>query len=139
MRSQALTDWSKNDAAEAAQFGKHVPASPWPEHSFFMNPFVFKRGETWYLLAGPIDNSNLSRYHCLRIYTSNNPFHFANHHQAKTQNKRIFVDGGGRPFRDVDGTWYIFHSNSMSGGVWIAPLYWNDGNDHKETSIEIPK
>jgi hypothetical protein len=78
------------------------------------------------LWAGPIDNANLSRYHCLRIYKSDTPFSFANHWEAKEINKRIFVDGGGRPFPKQTGEWFIFHTNNMSGGVWIAPLFWND-------------
>lgn len=126
-RRQALIDWSVTDTTEATGFaGKNIPASPWPEHSFFTNPAVLKRNNTWHLWAGPIDNANLSRYHCLRIYKSDNPFSFSNHWEAKEINKRIFVDGGGRPFQDKEGNWYIFHTNNMSGGVWVAPLYWND-------------
>jgi hypothetical protein len=127
-RQQVLIDWSISDTIESANFlGKNIPASPWPEHSFFTNPVILKRGDDWHLWAGPIDNANLSRYHCLRIYKSDNPFSFANHWEAKEINKRVFVDGGGRPFKDKYGKWFIFHTNSMSGGVWIAPLYWNDG------------
>lgn len=125
-RRHALIDWSESDSIESTLMGNHKPASPWPEHSFFTNPVVFKRNNHWYLWAGPIDNSNLSRYHCLRIYKSDNPFHFENHYKAKNENKRVFVDGGGQPIQDTDGKWYIYHTNSMSGGVWIAPLFWND-------------
>jgi hypothetical protein len=135
-RKQALVDWSLTDTLEAARFGRHIPASPWPEHSFFTNPVVFSRGDTWHLWAGPIDNSNLSRYHCLRIYKSDDPFSFSGHWAAKEINKRVFVDGGGRPFRDQRGNWFIFHTNNMSGGIWVAPLFWNDGKDEKITTMK---
>lgn len=125
-RKQALVDWSEGDQNPLESIDNHKPASPWPEHSFFTNPVVIKRGDKWHLWAGPIDNDNLSRYHCLRIYLSDNPFSFTDHYAAKNMNKRVFVDGGGKPIQDVDGNWYIYHTNSMSGGVWLAPLYWND-------------
>jgi hypothetical protein len=125
-RKHALVDWSKSDPQEATPFGGLSPATPWPEHSFITNPVVFRRGNAWHLWTGPVDNNNLSRYHCLRIYTSDTPFEFGSHWKAKMINKRVFVDGGGKPFQDTDGKWYIFHTNSMSGGVWIAPLYWSD-------------
>ncbi len=137
-RKHALVDWSLTDTVEAANFGRHIPASPWPEHSFFTNPVVFKRGNTWHLWAGPIDNSNLSRYHCLRIYLNDNPFSFSGHWHAKEINKRVFVDGGGRPLRDPNGNWFIFHTNNMSGGVWVAPLFWNDGIHPDDTSLIAP-
>lgn len=127
-RKHALIDWSESDPLEAELLKNHRPASPWPEHSFFTNPVVFKYKDDWHLWAGPIDNSNLSRYHCLRIYISNSPFGFNNHHQAKMVNKRVFVDGGGRPFQNEEGDWFIFHTNSMSGGVWVAPLFWGDAS-----------
>lgn len=125
-RKQVLIDWSESDLQESGLMGNHKPASPWPEHSFFTNPVVFKRKNSWHLWAGPIDNDNLSRYHCLRIYLSDNPFFFGNHYKAKNVNKRVFVDGGGKPIMNTDGNWYIFHTNSMAGGVWVAPLFWND-------------
>ncbi len=125
-RKHALIDWSESDELESKLFGRHKPASPWPEHSFFTNPVVFERNGLWHMWAGPIDNSNLSRYHCLRIYIGNDPFNFEDHSTAKNVNKRVFVDGGGKPIQDQQGNWYIYHTNSMSGGVWVAPLFWND-------------
>lgn len=139
-RRIALLDWSKDDPVEASKFDSSaIPSSPWPEHSFFRYPVVFNRGNTWYMWAGPIDNNNLSRYHCLRIYKSNTPFQFGNHWEALTVNKRIFVDGGAKPIRDKNGKWYIYTTNLYSGGVWLAPLYWNDGLDDKPSSVHIQK
>ncbi len=125
-RKHALIDWSESDLNLSELMSNHKPASPWPEHSFFTNPVVFKRKDRWHLWADPIDNSNQSRYHCLRIYLSDNPFHFEDYYKAKNVNKRIFVDGGGKPLQDLEGNWFIYHTNSMAGGVWVAPLFWND-------------
>lgn len=134
-RQIALKDWSKGDMD--APEGLKAPASPWPEHTFFRYPQVFRRGDTWYLLAGPISNSNLGRYHCSLIFTSQSPFLWTNHNEAFHKNKRLFIDGGGRIFRDNAGKWYVSTGNEMSGGIWIAPLHWNDGNDEKETSVPV--
>lgn len=139
-RKIALPDWRKDDPKEASLFDeKTVPSSPWPEHSFFQFPAVFNRGSIWYMWAGPIDNNNLSRYHALRIFKSDNPYSFGKHWEAVNVNKRIFVDGGAKPIRDTDGKWYIYTTNLHSGGVWLAPLYWNDGMDQEESSVIIPK
>lgn len=131
-RKIALRDWTPGDANA---LNRGVPASPWPEHTFFRYPVVLRRGKVWYLMAGSIDNGNLSRYHCLRIYRSDNPFVWDNHEEALHQSKRLFIDGGGKIFRDTDGKWYVSSTNSMHGGVWVAPLYWNDGLDDQDTSI----
>ena len=136
-RKLALKDWQKGDPQAPAD-SLLVPASPWPEHSFFRYPVVFSRGDTWYMLAGPIDNNNLSRYHVLRIYRSNSPFSFTNHREALSENKRIFVDGGAKIIIDKDGKWYITTGNEMAGGVWLAPLYWNDGKTNDVTSLFKP-
>jgi hypothetical protein len=51
-RQQALIDWSISDTIESKNFlGKNIPASPWPEHSFFTNPVVLKRGDNWHLVG----------------------------------------------------------------------------------------
>ncbi len=124
-RKPALVDWRSDDPVAASLFSNVEPASPWPEHTFFNYPVVFQYNKKRHLLAGPIDNGNLSRYHCLRIYQSDDPFHFSGHWTAKNKNKRLFVDGGGYPIQDKNGDWYIFTTNNMSGGVWSARLYFN--------------
>lgn len=123
-RKLALRDWDIQDGDKPSF--PSTPASPWPEHSFFTNPAVLKHKETWYLLAGPIDNSNLSRYHTLRIFDSKDPFHWDDFDNAIHKNKRIFVDGGAIPIRGSEGQMYIATTNDMSGGIWIAPLYVNE-------------
>lgn len=122
-RKIALKDWEIG--VEGAPDASN-PASPWPEHSFITNPVVFQKDNRWFLLAGPIDNDNLSRYHVLRIFISKNPFKWNDFDEALRINKRIFVDGGAKPIRDVDGKWYITTTNDMSGGVWLAPLFGMD-------------
>ncbi|MBN2411080.1 hypothetical protein JXQ31_05255 [candidate division KSB1 bacterium] len=106
-------------------------ASPWPEHSFILNPHVFSRGNTWYMLAGPIDNNNLSPFNCLRVFNGSDSFKW----DISESHKSIFADGGS-VFRNTDGSWYITHNNAMSGGTWIAPLYWNDGPDNKSSLLK---
>ncbi len=136
-RKLALRDWAAGDPHAPADTAVMKPASPWPEHTFYQFPLVFNRGKTWYLLAGPVDNGNLSRYHVLRIYRSADPFRFDNHREALEVNKRLFVDGGAKVLRDTDGKWYITTGNEMAGGVWLAPLHWNDGLDDQPTSVPV--
>ncbi len=128
-KSKDLLHWT---GREIALIDQDNGASPWPEHSFILYPHVFSRGNTWYMLAGPIDNNNLSQYHCLRVFTNNKPYGW----DISVDHKRIFAEGGSI-FRDTDGAWYITHNNAMSGGTWIAPLYWNDGPE-KGTSLPKP-
>jgi hypothetical protein len=122
-RKIALKDWDLNDEF---RLEKGHPGSPWPEHTFFNYPVVVNKNNKWYLMTGPIDNNNLSRYHALRIYSSDSPFLWNNHKEAFEVNKRLFVDGGGKPFQDGIGNWFITTTNDMSGGVWLAPLFWNE-------------
>ncbi len=116
--SKDLLHWS---GRKIALIDRENGVTPWPEHSFIMQPQVFSRGNTWYMLAGPINNNNLSRYHCMHLFSSDNPYHW----DIAGDNKRIFAEGGSI-VRDTDGAWYITHNNAMSGGAWLAPLYWND-------------
>ena len=95
--------------------------TPWPEHSFFHSPVVLKRGAQWYLLAGPIDNANQSRFHYLKIYRSDNSSRW----DFQQNNKGLFLDGGAKIIRDDDGKEYVTHAGLYAGGVWLAPLYWN--------------
>jgi hypothetical protein len=40
--------------------------------------------------------------------------------------------------RDRDGKWYISRCGWGEGGVYLAPLVWNDGLDDKPTNIPVP-
>jgi len=92
--------------------------TPWPEHSFFHDPFVFERGGEYYLLAGPINNDNQSRFHYRRLYRSKDPLHF----DMRMDYKGIFAEGGPKLVREA-GTDYVLHSGRYAGGVWAAPVH----------------
>ena len=47
----------------------------------------------------------------------------------------LFVDGGADVVRGRDGRWYVTTTNAMTRGVWLAPLYWNDGLDAVEAPL----
>ena len=40
--------------------------------------------------------------------------------------------------RDFDGKWYVSRRGWGQGGVYLAPLEWNDGIDDNDTSIPAP-
>jgi hypothetical protein len=103
------------------------PTTPWPEHPFLRDPIVVQRGETWYLLTGSVNNDNLSRYHVLWPFASDTPFSWR--HSRTPPHGRLFVDGGAEILRDTDGRWYVTTGNVLAGGVWLAPLHWNDRID----------
>lgn len=126
--SDDLVHWS--DRRVPVMTDHEYGASPWPEKSFVQNPFVFKRGEVWYLFAGPIDNDNLAARDCLRVFTSTSPLNW----NITAGRGRVFA-GHGSVIRDDDGAWYITHNSADSGGVWIAPLVWADGLDNEPASI----
>jgi hypothetical protein len=117
--SRDLLTWGERSIALKDE-GK---TTPWPEHSFFHGPVVVKRGAGWYLLAGPIDNANQSRFHYLKLYRSDNPDRWEFRQDAR--NKGLFLDGGAKIVRDGDIS-YVTHAGLYAGGVWLAPLYWND-------------
>jgi hypothetical protein len=98
--------------------------TPWPEHPFIRDPIVVQRGDSWHLFAGPINNDNLSRYHVLWPFTSGDPYSWT--HGRTPPHGRLFVDGGAEILRDEGGRWWVTTGNVLSGGVWLAPLYWND-------------
>jgi len=125
--SQDLLHWN---GRHIAMLDNEQGASPWPEQSFIMQPQVFSRGNTWYLLAGPINGNNLSGNQGLYVFTSDSPQQW----EITNANKRIFAQSGSI-VRDTDGAWYITHNNSTSGGTWLAPLYWNDTLSKWNSSI----
>jgi beta-fructofuranosidase len=99
---------------------------PWPEHSFVHSPHVFRRGDDWFLFAGPMGNRNQSRYHYRQFLCSRDPLRWETTPQEEAPLRGLFVDGGARIF-EADGQWWITHSGVYAGGVWLAPLTWRDG------------
>jgi hypothetical protein len=98
----------------------------WPEHSFLHSPTVVRRGDWWYLLAGPVGNSNASRFHYRQLFRSKSPFDFGTV-EEHGPHKGLFLEGGHSVVRDAGGKWHVTHDGVYAGGVWVAPLRWNDG------------
>ena len=118
-------------------------AAGWPEHLWFRNPIVIERGVwqdkvfDYYLLTGPVNNDNQSRFHFSGVYRSKSPFHWdpttdAEFTEDKLQPKGVFFDGHGGIVRD-GGRDHITHCNEYAEGIWIAPLAWKTP-DSRETS-----
>jgi hypothetical protein len=97
---------------------------PWPEHSFVKDPVVWRRGDEWFLLAGPIGNTNQSRFHYRQLYRSCDPFRWETPAGEHSPLKGFFLEGGATIVRGADGTEFITHSGPWAGGVWIARLHW---------------
>ena len=98
----------------------------WPEHSFAHSPVVLRRGEFWYLLCGPMGNNNASRFHFRHLFRSDQPFRWEPALEYGPL-KGLFLEGGHSVMRDEKGDWFITHDGVYAGGVWLAPLRWNDG------------
>jgi hypothetical protein len=90
------------------------------------SPHVFRRGDDWFLFAGPMGNRNQSRYHYRQFLCSRDPLRWETTPQEEAPLRGLFVDGGARIF-EADGQWWITHSGVYAGGVWLAPLTWRDG------------
>jgi hypothetical protein len=132
--SDDLIRWSRE---RGVAFLDSSPTTPWPEHPFLRDPVVLRRGATWYLFTGSVNNDNLSRYHVLWPFTSQSPFRWE--HSASPPHGRLFVDGGAEILRDRDGRWFVSSGTVLSGGVWLAPLHWQDGEDDDDTSVPLPR
>ncbi|KAF0243652.1 MAG: glycoside hydrolase family [Planctomycetota bacterium] len=87
------------------------------------SPFVVHRGEYWYLFVG---SSVDVEYVVTRVYRSRDPFNWtpADH----VASLRVH---GAEIVQDTDGRWYASHAGNGQGGLWLAPLYWNDGLDEE--------
>jgi beta-fructofuranosidase len=92
------------------------------------SPFVVRRGKYFYLLIGPGDN-----YTTTKVYRGENPYKWTLEDEVaeiKTHAAEIV--------RDSDGEWYISHCGWGQGGVYLAPLIWNDGINDDDISIPKP-
>ncbi|MFA5292295.1 MAG: ADP-ribosylglycohydrolase family protein [Phycisphaerae bacterium] len=92
------------------------------------SPQVIRRGKYYYLFIGPGDS-----YVTTTVYRSTDPFKW-----TYEQKVPIIRTHAAEVVRDVDGQWYISHCGWGQGGVYLAPLKWNDGVDDKDTSLPPP-
>ena len=92
------------------------------------SPTVVRRGPFYYLFIGPRDD-----YRCTSVYRSKDPFKWTLEDQVAKINSHA-----AEIVRDVDGKWYVSHCGWEQGGVYLAPLEWNDGIDDNDTSMPVP-
>ena len=119
--SKDLVTWG---AKHAAYTSPHKGTAGGPTES----PFVVRRGEYYYLFCGPSGD-----YRGTAVYRSKDPFHW-----EKKDEVGHIDSHAAEVMRDTDGKWYISHCGWGQGGVYLAPLYWNDGLDDSDTSLPIP-
>ena len=92
------------------------------EHSWSPteSPFVVRRGDYYYLFTGPWGG-----YVGTHVFRSKDPFHWTVEGKVGRINSHA-----AEVVRDIDGKWYVSHCGWGQGGVYLAPLYWNDGLDN---------
>ena len=93
------------------------------------SPTVVRRGQDYYLFIGPRGG-----YVGTSVYRSKDPFKW----DIKSEVGHI-QSHAAEVVRDVDGKWYVSHCGWRQDGVYLAPLYWNDGLDDNDTSMPTPK
>ncbi len=92
------------------------------------SPFVVRRGDTYYLFIGPREG-----YVGTDVFASGDPFNW------HLDDKVGHIDShAAEVVRDTNGKWYVSHSGVGEGGLYLAPLYWNDGLDGADASIPVP-
>lgn len=89
------------------------------------SPTVIRRGKYYYLFIGPRRG-----YAGTDVFQSEDPFHFelddfVGHIKAHAA----------EVVRDRDGRWYVSHCGWGEGGVYLAPLFWNDGQETVVTNV----
>lgn len=89
------------------------------------SPFVVRRGPYWYLFIGPRGG-----YNGTDIFRSESPTSWEN----KEQVGHIPAHAA-EVLRDTDGKWYVSRAGWEQGGLYLAPLHWNDGQDDAETTM----
>lgn len=83
------------------------------------SPFVVQRGSLFYLFIGPRGG-----YDGTDAFVSQDPFHWDP--AAKVGH---FPAHAAEIVRDTDGRCYISRAGWGRGGLYLAPLIWNDGQD----------
>ena len=119
--SRNLTDWGERKVAftdpMSGTFGG-------PTES----PFVVRRGRYYYLFIGPREG-----YDGTDVFRSESPWQWGLGDQCGH-----FPAHAAEVVRDTDGKWYLSRCGWGRGGLYLAPLEWNDGQDGKPTSMPIP-
>jgi beta-fructofuranosidase len=83
------------------------------------SPFVVKRGNSFYLFIGPRGG-----YDGTDVFLSHDAFHW-----DITQKVGHFPAHAAEVVQDTDGKWYISRAGWGRGGVYLAPLIWNDNSE----------
>jgi predicted GH43/DUF377 family glycosyl hydrolase len=121
-KSKNLIDWGERRVAftdtESGTFGG-------PTES----PFVVRRGKYWYLFIGPRGG-----YDGTDVFRSEDPFHW-----EASQQVGHFPAHAAEVVRDTDGKWYLSRAGWGKGGLYLAPLEWNDGQRESDTSMPKPR
>lgn len=95
------------------------------------SPFVVRRGRSYYLF---ICNADVrGGYDATDVYRSEDPLRFRMEDRVATLGVHA-----GEVVRDVDGQWYVSHCGWGRGGVYLAPLWWEDREDDDDTSLPTP-
>jgi arabinan endo-1,5-alpha-L-arabinosidase len=83
------------------------------------SPFIVNRGGFFYLFI--CNNDRRRGYSATDVFKSDDPFHWE-------KNQRIATIPGhaAEIIQDLDGKWYATHCGWGQGGLYLAPLYWND-------------
>ena len=82
------------------------------------SPFVVQRGDSFYLFIGPRED-----YDGTDVFVSHDPFHWDIHNKVGH-----FPAHAAEVVCDADGKWYISRAGWGRGGLYLAPLSWNDVN-----------
>jgi hypothetical protein len=85
------------------------------------SPFVVQRGDCYYLFI--CNNDRRDGYDATDVYLSGNPFCWTMADRVATVPAHA-----AEVLQDVDGQWYISHCGWFRGGLYLAPLQWQDGN-----------
>jgi len=92
------------------------------------SPFVVRRGSHYYLFLGPRGG-----YVGTDVFRSDNPYHW-----SLDSKVGHIASHAAEVVRDKDGKWYVSHCGWGKGGVYLAPLFWNDGADQVDTTLLVP-
>lgn len=92
------------------------------------SPFVVRRGRSHYLFICNADRRG--GYDSTDVYRSEDPHLFRMEDRVGTLGVHA-----AEVVRDVDGRWYVSHCGWGRGGVYLAPLWWEDGEDDDDTSL----
>jgi len=80
------------------------------------SPFVVQRGQVYYLFIGPRDN-----YDSTHVFASDDPFQWS----VKSKVGDIPAHAA-EVIIDTNGRWYVSRAGWGKGGVYLAPLIWED-------------